>query len=217
MKKNQGIAALFDLDGVIVDTERQYGCFWERMGKELNVAVPDFHQRIKGNTLNQIFQLYFPGQDQTQKLIREKLAVFECQMTFSFIPGAESFIRTLREQDVRMAIVTSSDGDKMNRLYEAHPDIRGLFDTIVTADRITRSKPDPECYLQAASLVGTPPERCFVFEDSFAGLAAGRAAGMYVIGLATTYPAEQIADCADRVISDFRTIQYSDLISTQNG
>ncbi len=87
------------------------------------------------------------------------------------------------------------------------------FDVIVTADKITRSKPDPECYLLAAKELQYAPARCVVFEDSFSGLKAGRGAGMKVIGLATTNPPETIRDKADAVIPDFRDFSYDRLIS----
>ena len=84
-----------------------------------------------------------------------------------------------------------------------HPDFKGMFDAIVTADMISKSKPDPECFLLGARLLGCAPSNCFVFEDSLAGLTAGRAAGMTVIGLSTTHPAERISALADHVIADF--------------
>jgi HAD superfamily hydrolase (TIGR01509 family) len=81
--------------------------------------------------------------------------------------------------------------------------IKQYFDTIVSADRITKGKPDPMCYLLAAEDLNVSPENCYVFEDSFNGIAAGNAAGMKVIGLSTTHPAESIRDKVWKEIPDF--------------
>ena len=114
---------------------------------------------------------------------------------------------------MKTAIVTSSNDVKMANLYREHPDIKSYFDVIVTANQISRSKPDPECYLLAAKLLDADVQNCYVFEDSLAGLAAGRAAGMTVVGLSTTLPLSRIEDKADIVISDFREFDFDKLMS----
>jgi HAD superfamily hydrolase (TIGR01509 family) len=91
----------------------------------------------------------------------------------------------------------------MKAVYAKHPEFKSLFDAILTSEDFERSKPDPDCYLKAAERFGVEPKNCVVFEDSFNGLKSGRAAGMYVIGLATTNAAEDIAPFCDKVIEDF--------------
>ena len=91
----------------------------------------------------------------------------------------------------------------MEAVYRSHPEFKGLFDAILTAEDFDRSKPDPDCYLKAAGRFGIAPEHCVVFEDSFNGLKSGRAAGMYVVGLATTNPTDAIRPLCDEVISDY--------------
>ncbi|MFQ7039386.1 MAG: HAD family hydrolase [Barnesiella sp.] len=157
------IAALFDLDGVIVDTEPQYTKFWEKIGNEHLPEQPDFSRAIKGNTLVQIYERYFPGQEKLRAEITEELYKFEQEMTFPFIPGAIEFITGVRENEAKVAVVTSSNDAKMANLYHQHPHFKELFDTIVTADRITKSKPDPESYLLAAHLLNTDIRNCYVF------------------------------------------------------
>ena len=80
-----------------------------------------------------------------------------------------------------------------------------LFDALVTAEDIERGKPDPMCYLAAAAKLGSEPRRCAVFEDSVAGLKAGRAAGMFTVGLLTTFPESEILPLCDAAIPDFPT------------
>jgi HAD superfamily hydrolase (TIGR01509 family) len=91
----------------------------------------------------------------------------------------------------------------MQAVYASRPEFRGLFDAILTSEDFERSKPDPDCYLKAAERFGVEPKDCVVFEDSFNGLKSGRAAGMYVVGLATTNSADAIRPLCDEVIKDF--------------
>lgn len=195
-------AALFDLDGVVVDTETQYSVFWGKVGEKFHPEIENFNYIIKGNTLNQIYDKYFPDES-VRKQISKALDYFENHMRYEYINGVMEFIGSLRVQGIKTAVVTSSNDMKMGILYGVHPDFKGMFDAIVTADMIPKSKPDPECFLLGARLLGCAPSNCFVFEDSLAGLTAGRAAGMTVIGLSTTHPAERISALADHVIADF--------------
>ena len=196
-------AALFDFDGTLVDTEPQYSIFWAEMGRRYHPEIPHFEQVIKGQTLMQIFDGYFSGQAEVQERIRQELSAYEHDMKFDYIAGAKEFAERLHERGVKTAIVTSSDNLKMENAYRARPELKEMFDLILTADMFSRSKPDPDCFLTAASLLGCQPEECVVFEDSLHGLQAGQRAGMKVIGLATTNPAERIASLCDEVWDNF--------------
>ena len=100
----------------------------------------------------------------------------------------------------------------MAHVLMAHPEFTELFERVITADKITRSKPDPECYLLAARELQMEVDVCCVFEDSFSGIEAGRRAGMKVVGLATTNPREKIQDKVDGVLSDFTGCVYDEFI-----
>lgn len=212
---NRTIAALFDLDGVIVDTESQYSIYWNKVGAKYLSEFDHFGDKVKGNTLRQIFEKYFSGQEDIQQEIAKSLDEWECNMSYDYVPGILEFLNCLRKNGIKTAIVTSSNDEKMSTLYRVHPDIKSYFDTIVTANQITRSKPDPECYLLAAGLLAADIQNCYVFEDSLAGLTAGRAAGMTVVGLSTTLPSSQIKDKADIVIPDFEEFDFNRLISVK--
>ena len=200
-------AALFDLDGVVFDTEPQYSIFWGAQCREFHPEIPGLEHKIKGQTLVQIYDAWFSGPlADSQTLITERLNEYESQMNYDYIPGFEKYIRELRQQGIKTAVVTSSNQLKMKAVYAKHPEFKSLFDTILTSEDFERSKPDPDCYLKAAKRFGVEPNNCIVFEDSFNGLKSGRAAGMYVIGLATTNAAEDIAPFCDKVIKDFNHI-----------
>lgn len=204
-------AALFDLDGVLVDTEAQYTDFWKRVGKVYYPDDPDFAVRIKGQALENIFSQYFPDSPDVQKQLREDLSAFEAQMNYTFMPGAGAFVRALRREGVRTAVVTSSDRWKMAQLLKQHPGFDDLFDRLFTAEDAERSKPAPDCYLNAMSFFGTAPEACVVFEDSLNGLKAARASGAAVVGLSTTLPQETVARYSDYVMADFTDITPASL------
>ncbi len=213
---NHNIAALFDFDGVVVDTETQYSNFWKKQGELYHPDMPDFATRIKGSTLMQIFDNYFKDMNRIQQQIREELTEFEQQMSFPYIPGVVDFLKELRSYKVHLAVVTSSDRVKMERAFKALPELNQLFDRILMAEDFTRSKPFPDCYLLGSEVFQTPPSHCFVFEDSFNGLKSGKDAGMTVIGLSTTNTKEAIADMASIVIPDFKEFTYQKMIMLLN-
>lgn len=197
-------ACLFDLDGVIFDTEPQYSVFWGEQCRMYHPEVPGLEHKIKGQTLVQIYDAFFSGSlEQERPVITQRLNEFESQMDYMYIDGFESFIRAIRNAGIKSAVVTSSNQAKMQAVYAAHPEFSSLFDAVLTSEDFSESKPSPDCYLKAASRFGYSPEDCIVFEDSFNGLKAGRAAKMYVVGLSTTNSAEQIAPLCDEVIPDF--------------
>lgn len=196
-------AVLFDLDGVIVDTEGQYSLFWKQIGEEYMPGMPDFALAIKGRTLTQIYDTYFPDAAD-RAAITERLNAFERQMDFPYIAGAREFLEALQAQGVPTAIVTSSNCDKMACLYARHPEIKNLVTAVLTAEDARRSKPAPDCYLAAAERLGADISKCIVFEDSPNGLAAGRASGAFVIGVCTSLAATEIEPLCDAYIEDFK-------------
>jgi beta-phosphoglucomutase-like phosphatase (HAD superfamily) len=104
----------------------------------------------------------------------------------------------------------------MESVYRYQPAFKSLFDAILTSEDFERSKPDPDCYLKAAERLGVKKDECIVFEDSFNGLRSGRAAGMKVVGLATTNSAESISGLSDIQIDNYVGTNYetlSELIS----
>lgn len=213
MNNEKPIAALFDFDGVIMDTEPQYTLFWDAIGQVYYPEIPNFGHHIKGQSLKELYKNYFGEVEGLQDHITQKLLEFEGQMHFEYIAGAAEFIRELRERGVRLAIVTSSNDAKMANAYREHPEILSMVDAIITADRVTHSKPHPECFLLGAETLDVPVENCIVFEDSFHGIEAGNRAGMKVIGLATTNPAEAIAEKVNLTIPDFVDFSFEKMTS----
>ena len=193
--------ALFDLDGVILDTEGSYTAFWDDYGSR-HFSEKDFGLKIKGQTLVKILGDYFPEENE-RKAITDAINDFERNMSYPFVPGVENYIKSLKSNGIRTAVVTSSNIPKMENVYRCHPGFREIFDMILTSEDFSESKPSPYCYLKAMRLFGAGPEDCVVFEDSLAGLQAARASGAFVTALTTTNPEEVVRNYADLVIRDF--------------
>ena len=205
---------LFDLDGVLIDSESIYTEFWEDVDKVFPTNVADFAHIIKGSTLPKILNTYFPDKNIQQQIL-EMISGFEKNMRY--IPFAEAvrFVDELNDAGIECAIVTSSSLQKMENLYKQNPGFRDKFKAVITSDIVTFSKPHPQPYLLGAEALGINPKNCFVFEDSLSGIESGKAAGATVIGLATTLPMAEIKGKAHKTISDFAGFHISDMLSVK--
>lgn len=212
---NVPYAALFDFDGVVMDTESQYSLFWHKVGVDY-LGIEGLEARIKGQTLVNIYHQYFDGKTREQAEITAALDRFEQEMNYEFLPGLLDFLDDLRRHGVGTAVVTSSNERKMSAVYRVHPEVRELFDHILTAERFTRSKPDPDCFLLGMKVLGAVPGTSFVFEDSFNGLKAAQASGGTVIGLATTNTRADIEPYCSLVLDDFRGFSCDKMLALNN-
>ncbi|MDE7346891.1 MAG: HAD-IA family hydrolase [Muribaculaceae bacterium] len=199
MKANNDIACLFDLDGVLVDSERIYTKIWEAIEKQWPTGIANFAYKIKGTTLEDILERYFP--EDVREEVTKELIRLEGMMIYGALPGALEFLDALRVKNIPIALVTSSNGLKMDHLWHDMPGFKEKFDVIITGDEVKCSKPDPEGYLAAAAALGIDPKRCAVFEDSLQGVKAGKAAGAFVIGVAGTLKASDIQPYSDIVVN----------------
>jgi HAD superfamily hydrolase (TIGR01509 family) len=194
-----------------MDTEAQYTRFWDETGRKF-VDMDGFGSMIKGQTLVQIFGKYFADRTEEElRAVEEAINEYERNMTYEFIPGARGFLNELRQAGIPTAIMTSSNNQKMSQVYKAHPDLHTLVDAILTSEHFSKSKPDPECFLKGMEMLGGTPETTVVFEDSIHGITAGRAAGAYVTGLATTNKREVIEPLCDMVIDNFSDFSLKEL------
>lgn len=205
-------AALFDLDGVVFDTEPQYSVFWGGICRQYHPELPGLEHEIKGQTLTQIYDRWFSGPLLSeQDSITSRLNDYEQQMSYEYIAGFETLITSLRSHGVRTAVVTSSNIPKMESVYRHQPGFTSLFDAILTSEDFDRSKPDPDCYQKAAQKLDAESDECIVFEDSFNGLRAGRAAQMTVVGLATTNTVEAIRPLSDLQLKNYEGLTFEQL------
>lgn len=209
MTKNT-TGVLFDLDGVLVDSESQYTQFWNGMESVYPTGIPNYAIAIKGTTLTKILERYpVEVRDDIVRRVNE----FEDNMSFPLYPGVIDFLTELKSRGIPTAVVTSSDNMKMSKLYRQHPDFRNYFDSVIVGDMVSRSKPDPEGYILGAKSLGCDAADCFVFEDSIQGLQAGNASGATVIALATTYPPGELEGKAKAIISGFAAFTVDDMMA----
>lgn len=200
-------AALFDLDGTLIDTEDQYTVIWGKICRKYRPDIPRLEYLIKGTTLVQIFERYFPNKED-QVEIDQFLDKSEAEMDYSFYPGALAFIEDLKKNGVKCAIVTSSNQKKMASVRKAIANFDNLFDKVLTSEDFLASKPAPDCYLLGAKVFGCEKEECAVFEDAFTGLQAGMSSGIFTFGITTCNSREAIADKCNYVIDTFEGLTY---------
>ena len=204
---------LFDLDGVLLDSEGNYTIFWAQMDKEFPTGIENFASYIKGLHLTRI--LGFFESDEVRQQVQDRLLDFERDTKYEFFPGALDFVRRLRDAGIPMAIVTSSDHKKMQALYEQYPEFPTLFDHIITGDMVAKAKPDPECFLTGAKLLGVDIKDCIVFEDSRNGLIAARESGAMVIGLPTRLAPDGVSQLCDMMVDAVSQLSVKQILDME--
>ncbi|GAA4404388.1 beta-phosphoglucomutase family hydrolase [Nibrella viscosa] len=215
----QPIAALFDMDGVIVDNHRYHTDSWfQFVGRYGLSLTPEqyasyINGRVAADSLPYVFQRSLtPEELVTYTEEKEEIYREMYRANLQPTPGLISFLEELKHNQVPMAVGTSAPVSNISFTLDGIQ-VRSYFDTVVDASMITRGKPDPEIYLTAAERLGIPPERCVVFEDAFSGIEAGLRAGMRVVALATTHTREELTNTgASLIIADFREINFKQLI-----
>lgn len=190
---------LFDLDGVLIDSEKEYTRIWQEIDKAFPTGKENFPLLIKGQTLPKILNENFPME--LRDKVNDMLHNLENRMSYSYCPGAEDFLDFLLDNNAKVAVVTSSDDKKMAHLYAEIPDFKSRISLIVDSSKIKNSKPHPEGYLLAASLLGVNIEDCIVFEDSVQGVMAGKASGARVVGIVGTKTREELEPFCNVVVN----------------
>ena len=199
-------AVLFDMDGVLIDTEASVTQFWEALAAQYGVVLTqaDFDRHIYGCPCRQTLDALFPNltASQRQDVLTHEQA-YETNMTYTAMRGVIALLRSLREHGIPTALVTSGERWKVDEVMR-QLGIGELFATSVTADEIEQGKPHPACYLLAAQRLGVDPARCIVFEDSVSGAQAALAAGACCIGVRPLRMASALLTLgASHVIADF--------------
>ena len=200
---NKYKCALFDLDGVVFDTEPQYSIFWQKECQYYHPEQPGLEQRIKGMVLTEIFNNFFKDVEDEWGDIVGRLNSWESSMDYEYVAGFEDFIAQLKLHGVKTAVVTSSNREKMKSVYRQHPQFKEMFDAILTAEDFDKSKPDPDCYLKGMARFGCKPDETVVFEDSVNGLKSGKASGALLVGLCTTNPEEILKEYTNLIIYNY--------------
>ncbi len=201
-------AAIFDMDGVLIDTVSIHEKCWEILSQRIGQSYShDLFMSGNGvqtvSILMNIFR-WAKTREEANALHTAKKAIFNEYVDkhgIKPIPGIEAFLIELQELGVPCAVGTSASRETMEKSLSV-VGLKGYFQAIVTAEEIVRGKPAPDVFLKAAEHLNMPPVDCIVFEDAEQGILAGKAAGMRVVALATTHPKSDLAG-ADMIIDSF--------------
>ena len=185
-------AFLFDMDGVIVDSNPLHRESWAEYNRRHGVETTEaMQQRMYGKRNDMIVRDYlgahltdaevFAHGAAKEKLYREMLAP---RLAETLVPGLVAFLE--RHPEMPKAVATNAEPANVEFVLRV-AGIERFFRVVVDGQQVENPKPHPDVYLRAAELLGIPPANCVVFEDSHGGVAAGLAAGMRVIGITTTY------------------------------
>jgi len=197
--------AIFDWDGVIINSAAHHEESWERLAKEVGKPLPLGHFKRGFGMKNEVI---FPGilgwtsaLEEIRILSLRKEAIYRevvQEIGIKPLPGVEAWLQTLREAKIPCVIGSSTHRENITTTLEVLG-LKSFFSDYVTAEDVKHGKPDPEVFLTAAARIGASPEHSVVFEDALVGIAAAQAAGMRVVGVATTESKEKLAH-ADWVV-----------------
>lgn len=212
------IVYLFDMDGTLVDTEpigpKVFEALFTDFGANISVDEKELFIKVwrrEGTELKEDAFIENLRQKYVIDVEPDKfLHIFfnnykQAIITADALAGADEFIKKSRTAGVKLAIVTSSKRDQAISILSFHGWAE-LIDVIVAEEDITNFKPDPEPYLLAAKKLSASPEQCVVFEDAKNGIIAGKAAGMFVVGLRAGNEVEQDLSAADLVVPSFNEL-----------
>ncbi|OGZ97336.1 MAG: hypothetical protein A3J10_00420 [Candidatus Sungbacteria bacterium RIFCSPLOWO2_02_FULL_54_10] len=200
-------AVLFDLDGVLIETEHETFQFYQKYLKEhYGIILPDSAFQLKAGRKSADFWQDALTAEQRSVVDTEKLTTFK-RKQFNAHPdtyikkafGGKELIQALRMRGWQTGLTTQNE-EQMMRTVLAWLDIESLFDVMLSLKDITKKKPDPEIYLKAAQCLAVAPSACIVIEDSKDGVASAKNAGMRCIGIAHPYTSLGDLDRADTVV-----------------
>jgi HAD superfamily hydrolase (TIGR01509 family) len=207
------IAALFDLNGTVVDDMRLHGELWRDVSLELGHEVPPerFYRDWAGwkseEVIARIVGHAVPAET-VRALVEAKEARYReiYRTRVKEVPGCVAFLRRLRAAGVKLALATAAP--EANRALALDGlGIAADFDRVVGPEGVRRGKPAPDIFLAAAAALGVAPARCVVFEDALNGVVAARAAGMRAVGIATAFTLAELREAgAEWAAEDFRTL-----------
>lgn len=186
-------AAIFDLDGVIVDTAKYHYLAWHKLADELGFEFRHSdNERLKGvsrmRSLEILLELgklsgRFSEEEMEQMASRKNNWYVEYIKEMGrdeILPGATECLTLLRKKGIKIGLGSAS---KNAGLILYNLGIEMLFDAVVDGTRVSKAKPDPEVFIKCASIIGIKPAFCAVFEDSAAGIEAAKLGGMTAIGV----------------------------------
>ena len=208
--------AIFDWDGVIINSAAQHEMSWERLAHECGKILPENHFKRGFGMKNEVIIPELLGWTTVPTEIRilslRKEAIYRevvREQGMSALPGVETWLRVLKAEGIPCAIASSTHRENITTTLNVLG-FEGYFAEIVSAEDVKRGKPDPEVFLAAAHKLGVEPRDGIVFEDALVGIAAAKAARIRVVAVTTTEPSEKLAH-ADWVVNQLDELSVAQL------
>jgi HAD superfamily hydrolase (TIGR01509 family) len=206
---------IFDMDGVIVDTEPVHHYAYNEHFKQINIEItPEIYASFTGNSTKNIFEKLkerFNLEEDVQALVETKRNLFndafDKKEDLYLLDGVEDLIKELHQNGMQLVLASSSAKVTINRIFNRFG-LHQYFTHIVSGEDFPESKPHPAIFEHAAFLSETPRENCIVIEDSTNGILAAKAAGIYCIGYDSVNSKMQDYSKADEVISHFSELSF---------
>ena len=211
---------IFDMDGVIVDTEPVHHYAYNQHFKQLNIEVnAEMYASFTGNSTKNIFErlkIQFNLAEEVDALVETKRNLFndafDSKEDLYLLDGVEDLIKDLQSNGMQLVLASSSATVTINRIFN-RVGLHKYFTHIVSGEDFPKSKPHPAIFLKAAELANTLVENCIVIEDSTNGIMAAKAAGIYCIGYDSFHSKLQDYSLADVIITDFKELSYKRILN----
>jgi HAD superfamily hydrolase (TIGR01509 family) len=206
---------IFDMDGVIVDTEPVHHFAYYQHFNELSIVVSDeMYRSFTGNSTRNIFQklkAQFDLQEDVENLILRKRYLFneafDLKEDLYLIEGVEDLIKDLHANGIQLIVASSASKVTINRVFTRF-NLHQYFTHIVSGEDFPKSKPHPAIFEHAASLSVAPKENCIVIEDSTNGIQAAVSAGIFCVGYDSFHSKDQDLSKANVVIRNFNELNF---------
>lgn len=212
------LLAIFDHDGVLVDTLKLHQESWFELGRRTGLKLtPEFIHETFGMTNPTILKMVL-GDDAKEERIKELEDIKEASYRelargrITLMDGVRETLDALTAAGVKLAIGSSGVRENLE-LTVKECGLTGRFAAIISGGDVTKGKPDPQVFLMAAERAGAAPSRSVVFEDALVGIQAAKAAGMLAVGVASSHPEDALWEAgADEVVDDLRGYDAPGLI-----
>jgi len=206
---------IFDMDGVIVDTEPVHYYAYHKHFKELNINVTDeMYTSFTGNSTRNIFQKLkeqFNLSENVEDLVLRKRHLFndafDSKEDLYLIEGVEDLIKDLHANGIQLIVASSASNVTINRVFTRF-NLHQYFTHIVSGEDFPKSKPHPAIFLYAASLSIAPKENCIVIEDSTNGIQAAVSAEIFCVGYNSLHSKNQDLSKANVVVQHFNELNF---------
>ena len=214
---------IFDMDGVIVDTEPVHHYAYHKHFSQLDIKVtPEMYASFTGNSTKNVYQKLkkaFSLTHDVQELVQTKRSLFndafDEKNDLDLLMGVHDLIQDLYNNGIQLILASSASKVTIERVFKRFG-LHKYFSHIVSGEDFPKSKPDPAIFLKAATLSGNTISECIIIEDSTNGIKAANAAGIFCVGYKSENSKLQELNGADKIISHFNELDYK-TVKTKNG